>query len=79
MGECRAERDAAAETEHRHARRLAVQQQRKVGEHALCQHVAGIGCVDLAVDGERNGAGQFSHGDGARRSLSIREQVASGQ
>ncbi len=76
MGERRAERDATAEPEDRHALRIGMEQQRQVREHALRQHVAAVRRVDLAVDRERDGAGQLSHRDRARRSLPIRQQLA---
>ena len=58
---------------------FGMEQQRHVREQPLRQHVAGVRRVDLAVDGQRDGAGQPADGDRAGRSLAIRQQLAGGQ
>ena len=59
--------------------RGGVQQQRHVREQALRQHVAGVRGVDLAVDGERRGAGRLADRHRGRGAFLVVEQVAGGE
>ena len=79
MRERGTQRHAAAQADDGGALRIRMQQQRHMREQALRQHVAGVGRVDLAVDGQRDGAGQAADRHRAGRALAIRQQLAGGQ
>ena len=79
MGQRRTQGDAAAEAQNGHALRIRVEQERDMGEQPLRQHIARVGGIDLAVDGERCRASGPPDGNGAARALAVIEQFTGGE